>query len=306
MPNVLSLLCLILQKSFTMTLFIALFLRVLSSPFANVFQKKLTASKQNPLWVNFVGFFSLSIICIPFLGNISWSSFSPTFWIYCVAAGLVGALGNGYLIKAVEKGDISLLGPINSYKSVVGLLLGIPLLGELPNLWGVLGMGLIIYGSYFILDTLPERFSWRVLKRPEIKFRIYAMLLTAIEAIFIKKIILLSSPNISFVVWCFFNALFSFCFLFIYRVNPKKQLKVIYKRNIPIYLALVSCMGFMQMATNYSFAHMPVGYALALFQLSGIVSVGLGYAFFKERNIRKKLLGTIIMIMGAVLIILLE
>jgi len=51
---------------------------------------------------------------------------------------------------------------------------------------------------------------------------------------------------------------------------------------------------------------MPVGYALALFQLSGIVSVGLGYAFFKERNIRKKLLGTAIMIMGAVLIILLE
>jgi drug/metabolite transporter (DMT)-like permease len=65
-------------------------------------------------------------------------------------------------------------------------------------------------------------------------------------------------------------------------------------------------MGIMQMATNYSFAHMQVGYALALFQLSGIVSVGLGYMFFKERNIRKKLLGTVIMIMGAVLIILLE
>lgn len=289
-----------------MTLFIALFLRILSSPFSNVFQKKLTASKQNPLWVNFVGFFTLSIICIPFLGNISWSSFPPTFWIYCIAGGLVGALGNGYLIKAVDKGDISLLGPINSYKSVVSLLVGIPLLGEFPNLWGLLGMGLIIYGSYFILDTLPERFSWRLLKRPEIKFRIYAMLLNAIEAIFIKKIILLSSPNISFVVWCFFNAFFSFCFLFLYRVDPKKQLQVIYKRNIPFYLALVSCMGIMQMATNYSFAHMQVGYALALFQLSGIVSVGLGYVFFKERNIRKKLLGTVFMIMGAVLIILLE
>ena len=289
-----------------MTLFIALFLRILSNPFANVFQKKLTASQQNPLWVNFVGFFTLSIICIPFLGNISWSSFPPIFWINCIAGGLVGALGNGYLIKAVEKGDISLLGPINSYKSLVSLLLGIPLLGELPNLWGVLGMGLIIYGSYFILDTLPERFSWRVLKRPEIKFRIYAMLLTAIEAIFIKKIILLSSPNISFVVWCLFNALFSFCFLFLYRINPKKQLKVIYKRNIPIYLALVSCMGIMQMATNYSFAHMPVGYALALFQLSGIISVVLGYFFFKEHDIRKKLFGTVIMIVGAIVIILFE
>ncbi len=60
------------------------------------------------------------------------------------------------------------------------------------------------------------------------------------------------------------------------------------------------------MATNYSFAHMPVGYALALFQLSGIISVGLGYAFFNERNIRKKLFGTVIMIIGAALIILFE
>jgi len=47
-------------------------------------------------------------------------------------------------------------------------------------------------------------------------------------------------------------------------------------------------------------------YALALFQLSGIISVGLGYAFFKERNIRKKLFGTVIMIIGAALIILFE
>jgi len=46
-------------------------------------------------------------------------------------------------------------------------------------------------------------------------------------------------------------------------------------------------MGIMQMATNYSFAHMPVGYALALFQLSGIVSVGLGYAFSKNEIFEK-------------------
>jgi len=169
---------------------------------------------------------------------------------------------------------------------VVSLLLGIPLLGEFPNLWGVLGMGLIIYGSYFILDTLPERFSWRVLKRPEIKFRIYAMLLTAIEAIFIKKSFYCLRQLFRFVVWCFFNALFSFCFLFYIGSILKNSSRSCIKEIFRSILALVSCMGIMQMATNYSFAHMPVGYALALFQLSGIVSVGLGYAF-SRRNIRK-------------------
>ena len=58
--------------------------------------------------------------------------------------------------------------------------------------------------------------------------------------------------------------------------------------------------------TNYTFKHMAVGYALSLFQLSTIVSVLLGYRFFKEQNIWKKLIGSAIMITGSVLIILLK
>lgn len=289
-----------------MLLFLALLFRILSNPFANVFQKKLTASRQHPMWVNFVSFFLLSVLCTPFIFTVSWSDFGWKFWMYCLLGGVLGALGNGYLIKALQLGNLSVLGPVNSYKSIVGLLLGIPLLGELPNLWGITGIGLIIYGSFFILDTLPERFSWKVLKNPEIKFRIWAMLLTAVEAIFIKKIILLSSPDVSFMMWSFFNALFSFVFLFPFDVKPKRELLSVRRKHIPIYAMLVLCVGVMQFGTNYSFANMPVGYALALFQLSSIVSVLLGYRFFKETDIRKKLLGTAIMIAGTVLIILME
>jgi drug/metabolite transporter (DMT)-like permease len=51
---------------------------------------------------------------------------------------------------------------------------------------------------------------------------------------------------------------------------------------------------------------MAVGYALSLFQLSAIVSVLLGYGFFKERDISKKLIGSAIMIIGTIVIILLK
>ena len=287
-----------------MVLFLALIIRILSNPFTNVFQKKLTLNGQHPLWVNFMGFFLLSIICLPFATSVKWNSFGGDFWLWCILGGIVGAMGNGYLIKAVQTGDLSVIGPINSYKSVVGLVIGIPLLGEFPNLWGILGITLIIYGSYFILDTLPEHFSWKMLKRPEIKFRIFAMVLTAIEAIFIKRIILLSSPNVSFMVWCFFNVLFSFAFLLVYRVNPKSEILSFRKKYIPWYLLMVLCIGLMQMGTNYSFANMPVGYALAIFQLSSIVSIFLGYRLFHETQIRKKIIGASIMIVGAVMIIL--
>lgn len=60
----------------------------------------------------------------------------------------------------------------------------------------------------------------------------------------------------------------------------------------------------MQYSTNYVFLKMNVSYALALFQLSAIVSVFLGYKIFSEKNIAKKLFGSVIMVIGAVLIIL--
>ena len=77
-------------------------------------------------------------------------------------------------------------------------------------------------------------------------------------------------------------------------------------RDIRKFISLILCIGTMQFTTNYAFEHMSVGYALSLFQLSVIVSVVLGYRFFKEQDISKKLTGAIIMVIGSVIIILLR
>jgi drug/metabolite transporter (DMT)-like permease len=51
---------------------------------------------------------------------------------------------------------------------------------------------------------------------------------------------------------------------------------------------------------------MPVAYALALFQLSALVSVLLGHRFFREEEVLKKSVGATIMVAGSVIIILLR
>jgi drug/metabolite transporter (DMT)-like permease len=221
-------------------------------------------------------------------------------------AGIAGALGNGFLVKAINDGELSVLGPVNSYKSVVGIIGGIILLGEIPSLWGIAGVALIIYGSYFVLDTTKERFTFALLKRSDIQFRLIAMVLTAIEAVFLKKIIIASSSTIAFLSWCCFGALFSFILLFFYRLDFRTEVKKTGITDIRKFALLITCIGTMQFTTNYTFEHMPVGYSLSLFQLSAIVSVFFGYRFFKERDIRKKLLGSFIMIIGSVLIIFLK
>jgi len=285
---------------------IAVLLRIFSNPLGNVFQKQLTTKGIHPLVVNFLTYFLLSLVCLLIAAFIHWPVLPRQFWIYSILGGIVGALGNGFLVKALQYGDLSILGPINSYKSVVGIMVGIILLGEIPNLWGILGIALIIYGSYFVLDTTTERFSLALLKKRDIQYRLWAMILTAIEAVFVKKVILASSTTIAFMSWCCFGAVFSFVLLFIYRREINKEVKIIGNRHIGKFAALIVCIGTMQLTTNYTFEHLAVGYSLSLFQLSTIVSVLLGYRFFKELDIRKKLIGSAIMIIGSIVIILLK
>ena len=207
---------------------VAIILRVLSNPLGNVFQKQLTNRYNHPLLINFLTFLLLSVFCIIPAIQVRWLELPFEFWKYCILAGIVGATGNGFLVKALQCGDLSVLGPINSYKSVVGIIVGIFLLGEIPNLWGIAEVHLV------------------------------------------------------------------------------KEFKRIKVRDLFSYFYLVLCIGTMQYTTNYVFDHMEVGYALALFQLSTIVSIFLGYRIFKEENITKKLIGSVIMVAGSVMIILLK
>lgn len=283
---------------------IALFVRIFANPVANVFQKQLTVSGNHPASVNFATYLILGTACVIPALWIDWGSMSGEFWIYCLLVGLFGGVGNTFLVKALQHGEISVLGPINSYKSVVGMVAGIFFLGEIPNLYGLSGVALIIGGSYFVLNTAGDKFSWRLIGRPDIRYRVFAMVFTAVEAVFIKKVILLSSTTVSFIVWCWFGALASLFVLFV-SVPPKAAFNI-KPRDIQRFLGVAACVGLAQYATNVVFDRMDVGYALALFQLSAIVSVFLGHRFFREQNIRRKLIGSAIMIAGSVVIIFLN
>ena len=285
---------------------LAVSLRVLSNPLGNVFQKQLTQKGSHPLWVNFLTYLLLAVLCLFGLMLLKRIEISHEFWLYSILGGVFGALGNGLLVKALQNGNLSILGPINSYKSIVGLIFAAILLGELPNAWGIVGIGIIIYGSYLVLDTTEERFTVALLRNKEIQFRIGAMILTAIEAVFVKKVILASSPAVAFISWCIFGAVFSFVLVLLFQIEIKTEIKKFGTQSFTKLLFLIICIGVMQLSTNFVFENMKVGYALSIFQLSIIISVLLGYRFFQEKQILKKIIGSAIMIAGTVLIILMK
>ena len=274
---------------------IAILFRIFSNSFSNVFQKKLTKSGEAATCINCINYILMSLISIPLLLLVNFSLITPEFWLYAIAGGITGAIGNCFMVLALKQGELSVLGPINSYKAIVGMIFGIFLLHEYPNIYGVLGIGLIIIGSYFILE------SPKALLRKDIQYRIYALIFTAIEAVFIKKVIILSSIASSFIISSFLGAIFSYLIM---RILENEKLHIPTKKNSIMYISTTLCFAIMTFTTAYVFKYMNVGYALSLFQLSIILNVILGYKLFNEKKLIKKLLGSFIILIGSAAILI--
>ncbi len=276
----------------------AILLRVFSNSLSNVFQKKLTVEGENPVYVNFVNYSLLSIVSLPMLFFVDFSHFNLVFWKYAILGGICGTICNCFMVLALQTGELSVLGPINSYKAIVGMIFGIFILHEFPNIYGIIGIALIIFGSYFIFDSADPR----VFLKKDIQYRIYALVFSAIEAVFIKKVIILSSVMTSFIVSSFLGGIFSFVTL---KLFTKEHLKKTNKRLSIYYVLTALCFGLMTFTTAYVFKNMNVGYALSLFQISIIINVILGYKLFKENNLLKKLAGSLIILIGSATILIL-
>lgn len=274
---------------------IAILFRIFSNSFSNVFQKKLTKSGEAATCINCINYILMSLISTPLLLLVNFSLITPEFWLYAIAGGITGAIGNCFMVLALKQGELSVLGPINSYKAIVGMIFGIFLLHEYPNIYGLLGIGLIIIGSYFILE------SPKALLRKDIQYRIYALIFTAIEAVFIKKVIILSSIASSFIISSFLGAIFSYLIM---RILENEKLHIPTKKNIIMYISTTLCFAIMTFTTAYVFKYMNVGYALSLFQLSIILNVILGYKLFNEKKLIKKLLGSLIILIGSAAILI--
>ena len=228
------------------------------------------------------------------------------FWANILAAVVLAVGGYVFLWYALRSADLSVLGPINAYKAVLGLLLAVFLLGEVPTVAGLLGVALIVAGSYFVIDRVPGQVHGsafgRFTREPGVQLRFAALICSATESIFLKRALLLSSPITTFFLWtvlCFAVAALAAALLRRGGTAEVTRLKSEWRT----YWWLAVTTGLMQVATLMTFGRLQVGYSLALFQLSTLITVYLGHRYFAEQNIRRRLLGSLIMVIGAMLIV---
>src|SRR5690349_5281405 len=231
---------------------LVVFCRVLCNPLSNVFQKVLTRRRADPLFVILVTHAGLPLACLPAFLLLPPGA-SRTFWLNMLAVAALTVAGNALLVQAMKLSDLSVLGPVNAYKSVISLVPGMILLREFPGLTGAGGMALIVAGSYFIVDkdvaSTRRNVFVRFVTDRGVQYRFAAMTLSAVEAVFLKKALLASAVGLTFTGWAVLGlaaSLAAVCFTA--RGIVPGQLRLA-RASAPVYLWLVLTTGAMQLCT---------------------------------------------------------
>ena len=285
----------------------AIFIRIVANPFSNVFQKILTRKSADPLFIIFATHALLSVVCLPMCWHFLPGLSRAAWWNITLCAALA-VLGNALIVQAMKRADLSVLGPINAYKAIVSLVPGMVLLGEFPGRMALGGMILILAGSYFLVDkelSEPRRNLFvKFFNERGVQYRFAALIVSAVEAVFLKRAVFASSPLVAFAFWSVLGCRVSAIAVGLLLWNNLRHEWTVFRRERSPYLYLFLTTGLMQLCTLITLKEMKVGSALALFQISTLLMVVLGYKVFRERRIVERLIGSGIMVAGAVLIIL--
>jgi drug/metabolite transporter (DMT)-like permease len=286
------------------TLWLAVVVRIAANPLSNVVQKLLVGRGAEPAGVIFGAHLLLAAPCVLVLPWLPRPG--EGFWPAIVVSAALAVAANTLITAAMHLSDLSVLGPINAYKAIVSLVPGILLLGEVPTLGGLSGMGAIVAGSYLLVDRNAaggRRGGWAALVGDRgVRLRAAALVLSAVEAVFLKRALAVATPATTLAWWAVLGLVGAIA-LRVWSGRVQADLRsLVVRRNLFGALALTT--GLMQYTTLVTLDGLQVGYALALFQTSAVLSVLLGRVIFRETGFWRRLAGSIVMAAGAALIVL--
>lgn len=279
--------------------------RLLFSAFSNVFQKQLTHRGFDSLFIVFSAYIVLAVICLPLLFLFDPFSLTATFWINIFFAALLDMAGTVYLVMSLSKTDLSVFGPLNAYKVVVSMILAMIFIGEIPNLQGFFGVAVIVAGSYFLFPakTAQQSRIWTLLKDKGVQYRFLSILLFSIGTLPLKTAVVNGGALATTVFWCLLGLPLAAMTQWFFIKGKLQENMTKAQGNIQSFIYLGCLIFLMQYMTMLVFSHLFVAYSLALFQLSMVLQVFLGYRIFNEQYIWRRLSACLVMVAGSLLVL---
>ena len=115
---------------------------------AMVSMKSLTSSEP-PMRIVFWFFVFGTLLLLP-PAIITWQTPNPVQLAWLVGAGLLGAVGQNFLARSYDAGEIGVVAPFDFLRLPMAALLGFLVFHEIPDGWSALGTLIIIAASLYI------------------------------------------------------------------------------------------------------------------------------------------------------------
>jgi uncharacterized membrane protein len=251
--------------------------------------------------------FALSFFTVIFLSPFLFYTKIPPikniFWLALLVNGILNVLASIFYMKAIKTSDLSLSAPMLTFTPLFLLLTSPIMVGEFPKLLNIVGIVLIVIGSYVLNIQESHKGFFAPLKailhQKGPRFMLCVALIFSLTSNLDKIGVQSSSPlfwGISVNVFICITILP----IIIYKIKK-------YKYNISDFVKLFP-LGFFNGLTllcQLSALKLTlVTYVISIKRTSALMCVFWGYLIFKEKGLKERALGAIIMIIGVFFIAL--
>ena len=277
--------------------------------FATLFQitRKKALSKVHAMNFESLRTFFVVIIALFLLPFMDWS-FDKKSLLLVYIVSLIATTGILYAAKAYRHNEISLISPLSSLRPAFVAILATIFLSEALGGKKIIGIGVLLVSAYLLesdhhLSNLKAPIK-HLLKSKYSLYFIFATFLFSISAILDKFIIGTKITNIYtyfFLVWIFMAINFNIIHAFLYGV--KDSLVCLKKtKYLAFTVALFSVIANLFALKALSMAY--VSLVMPLIMLSTLFIVLFGGRFFHERYLMFRVAISVLMLIGAYLIII--
>ena len=231
---------------------------------------------------------------LPVLGPLFWSVLAIQSFIIVIASILY--------FKAIEVSDLSLTIPMLTFTPLFLLVTSPLMLGEFPNPLGLWGILLIVVGSY-VLNIAQWHKGYLVpfkmlVKEKGPRYMLVVALLYSVGANVDKIGVRHSSP----LAWAAaLNTVLTIA-LGLIMLRKSNDVTQRIKAGWKYLVLLGAANAFALIANMMAIELTMVPYLIAIKRLSVFMTLLFGFVIFKEKGVRERSLGALLMILGAVMI----
>lgn len=253
-------------------------------------------------WVRLTFALPFLLTILPF---IDIPRLDTTFWITIIVILPLEISSTLLYLRAIEISPLSMTIPFLALTPVFSILTSFVILNELPSLKGSAGILLIAAGAYLLnIHTTKEGMLEPLKKILQEKGSMLMILVAFIYSITsnLGKIAINHSGPCFFAV--FYVLYIGLALLPFVIMKHRREVIPLLRINFPLFTLIGLSFAIMVITHNLAIRLIEVPYMISIKRMSLVFSVIYGAVFFNEANIKERLLGVTVMVIGAVIITL--